>query len=654
MPDAASTPVLPQPRAPIISPESHPYELNLGDYWRIIVKRRVIVFLTFVCVFVSTLIYTHMQPSLYQAGSAVRILESTRVFQAEGMYIPHLADPMASYAHQLAGEEVMQRVVIRLGLLPPAATAQELAAKAGELRGAIMAKEVGTTDIIQINVVYPNAQLAASIANQTAAVFVEVDLLEKTRQARSLRRFIEKQLVIFSDKLQSTEEKIRGFRQTGRALGIAAGMEQRLNDLEKERTVLLKQFTDRHPDVIKIDDQIEGIHERIQKLPADELELARLQRELELSDRAYRMMKEKLEAARLSEAEQVSGIMVVETATVPRMPISPKKNLNKLLGSVVGIILGVIFAFGLESLDTSIGTIEDVERTIKLVVVSVIPYFNPKGETAAWWRLDKWFMDLLGRRMDVSADSSYLIMNQDSLSILSEAYRILRTFIEFLLDKQIPGGRLLMITSTGPQEGKTLTACNLAISFAQAGKKTLLIDTDMRRPMVHRLFGLKRASGLSDILLGTTTLAEGKKTMGDMLVGEGTSWDKMVASKMLDRLEILTSGTRTPTPAELLASDAMKGLMDQCRIQYDYVILDTPPVLPVTDARTLGIMADACFFVYRAGKTARRAMTRAKKELEFAGVNVRGIILNHATPEVTLTDPYYYSYDYKARGEEKT
>jgi capsular exopolysaccharide synthesis family protein len=113
---------------------------------------------------------------------------------------------------------------------------------------------------------------------------------------------------------------------------------------------------------------------------------------------------------------------------------------------------------------------------------------------------------------------------------------------------------------------------------------------------------------------------------------------------MLDRLEIVVSGTHTHTPAELLASDGMKHMIEQARLQYDYIIIDTPPVLPVTDARALGVLADATFFVYRAGKTARRALTRAREELNLAGVKVKGIILNQATPEVTLTDSYYYQY----------
>lgn len=634
-----------------LAQDAHRYELTLGDYWRILKKRRLIIVFTFVSILAGTIAYTNLQTPYYQASSSLRIVQKARAFQYDvGFFNSPLSDPLASISHRTTSKDVMERVVLRLGLLNPDATAADLAEKVGEISGAISTNPVGTTDIIQITVTYPNPELAASIANYTAEEFIKVDMLESSRSARSLRQFIEKQLAHFTDVLKKTEEQIRSFRAAGRAFGIAAGLDQRLNDLEKERNLLLKQFTEKHPDVIKVDDQIGAIRDRIKKLPADEIELARLQRELEISDRAYRTMKEKYEQARLNEAEQVSELSIVDLATVPSNPISPNKNLNKLLGMIVGIMVGVILGFVLESFDTSIGTIEDVERTIHLPVIGIVPYFNPRVKPGPWWRIDKRVVDFFGQRMDVSPSPASLIMNQDSFSTLSESYRILRTFIEFIVEKKRGEGKVFLITSTGPQEGKTLTSCNLAISLAQAGKKTLLVDTDLRRPMVHRLFGLKRAPGLADILLGTASLEDVRRTMGDILVGESTHWDNVITTKMLDRLEIVATGTSTPTPAELLGSETMKRIITEARLRYEYIILDAPPVLPVTDARTLGPLSDATFFVYRAGKTARRALMRAKDELELAGVTVKGIILNHATPEVTLTDSYYYQY----YGEDKS
>lgn len=636
------------PETPVpsrISSEFRRYELTLSDYWRIIIKRRMVVFASFLMVLILSIVYTNSKTPVYQTSAAVRIASAPRAFDENGMYISrYTSNPLVSYANMITSEEVLRRVVVRLNLLPSNAKIEDLNEKVGEIRGAISASPSPDTDMIDITVTHTHPELAAAIANQTAEVFAEVDLYEKTKQARNLRGFIQSQLGVYTDKLKNTEDRMSQFRRSGRALGVAVGMEQKLSDLEKQKNELLKQYTEKHPDVIAVNQEIESVREKIKGLPADEVELARLQRELEINDATYRMLKNKFESARMSEAEQVGDVVIMASAPIPDFPISPRKTMNKIAGAIVGLIAGIVLAFVNENLDTSIGTIEDVEQTVRLPVIGVVPFFNPTQEEKVWWRFDKSIFEFFNRRRDVPADGSYLIINQDSFSTLSESYRILRTFIEFIMGEKTEKGKVLLVTSTGPQEGKTLTASNVAIVLAQGGRKTLLIDADLRRPMVHRLFGLKRMPGLSDVLMGTTSLEEAKQTMADILVGETSQWDHLLTAKMLDRLEILPSGTGTPTPAELLNSDSMKAMIAHAREVYDYVILDTPPVLPVTDARTLGTLADATFFIYRAGKTARRALTRAREELNLAGVKVKGIILNQATPEITLTDSYYYQY----------
>lgn len=638
--------------APAVSPSRLPsdtrrYEMTLGDYWRIILKRRMVIFFAFLMSLIVSIIYTNSKTPIYETSSVVRITSGPRAFDYEGgggVVSRFSADPLSTLANVATSEEVMRRVVLRLNLLPPDAKADDLNQKAGEIRSSISTSVDGTTGTISIVVTNAHPELAAAIANKTAEIFAEVELHDKTKQARNLRQFIETQLAAYSKKLKYSEDRMGEFRHSGKALGAAVGLEQRLSELEGELALMLQQFTDKHPDVIKMKTEIKQLQERIKGLPTDELDLARLQREMEINDATYRMLKNKYESARMAEAEQVGDVALVQSATVPAEPIAPRKNMNKIAGALVGIVAGILLAFISENLDTSIGTIEDVEQTVRLPVIGVVPYFNPKAEEKQWWRFDRALLEFFKQHKDVVPDGSYLLINQDSFSTLSEAYRILRTFIEFIMGDKTGQGKILLFTSTGPQEGKTLTSCNLAIVLAQGGKKTLLIDADLRRPMVHRLFGLKRMPGLSDVLMGTISLEDARQTMADILVGETSQWDHLLASKMLDRLEILPSGTKTTTPAELLNSDAMKSLIAFARQQYDYVIIDTPPVLPVTDARTLGLLADGTFFIYRAGKTARRALTRAREELNLAGVKVRGIILNQATPEVTLTESYYYNY----------
>lgn len=639
---------MPQQDTSTVAMDLSRYELNVGDYWRILVKRRIFILVTFISVLAGTIAYTNSLPLIYQAVARVKISHNVNqgaLGLEQNFYFPSGGDPMAYYENVIVSQAVMERVVLRLGLLNPQSKREALIEKAEEIRASISPRTDADTEMIDIEVNHSDPVLCAAIANVTAQVFSEVNLHDKTKQARSLRQFVEKQLGFFENNLKSTEEKIQSFRESGRALGIAIGLESQLSQLEGDRAELLRRYTDKHPDVAKLNDMIGSVRKRIQELPSNELELARLQRDLEINDRAYRTMKDKYESARLSEAETVGDVSVVEQAGVPEVPISPKKNLNKMLGALAGILLGVILAFGIESLDTSIGTIEDVERAVRIPVVGVVPYFDPQAQDVPWWRIDEIVLQMIKRRVGSAPNSASLIMNQDTFSTLAEAYRILRTFIEFMLEKQPgDGGKVLVLTSTGPQEGKSLTSANLAISLAQAGKRTLLVDADLRRPVVHRLFGIKRGPGLADYLMNMASANDIKCTMGDILIGEGSNWDRVVATKMLDRLEVIPTGQTTENPAELLASDLMKEFCHEMRKKYDYIILDTPPVLPVTDARTLGMLADVTFFIYRSGFTARRSLVRAKDELDLAGVKVRGIILNHATPEVALSNRDYYRY----------
>ena len=373
----ADVPHVPGVPARSIPSEQRRYELTLSDYWRIILKRRMIVFFSFLMVLILAIVYTNTKTPLYEAAASVRVFTGPKAFQYEGGLLMPQGDQLATYSNMMRSSEVMERVVLKLKLLPPDAGAQDLAAKASEIAGAISTGRDSETGTISISVLYPNPELAAAIANQTAQVFVEVSLLEKTRQARSLRGFIENQLNIFSQNLRKSEDQLREFRQSGRALGIAVGMEQRLSDLEKERNVLLKQYTEKHPDIIKLNTQIDGLRDRIKKLPTDELELARVQRDLEMNDRSYRMMKDKYESARLAEAEQVPDSTITEIASVPNEPVLPKKNVNKMAGALIGLVVGVILAFIQENLDTSIGAIEDVEQVVRLPVIGVLPYYNP-------------------------------------------------------------------------------------------------------------------------------------------------------------------------------------------------------------------------------------------------------------------------------------
>jgi capsular exopolysaccharide synthesis family protein len=214
----------------------------------------------------------------------------------------------------------------------------------------------------------------------------------------------------------------------------------------------------------------------------------------------------------------------------------------------------------------------------------------------------------------------------------SEAYRALRTNVTFVRSGEQPV-RSLVVTSPGPSEGKSTTAANLAITLAQQGARTLLVDADLRRPHVHRAFNLVQEPGLSDLLVGRVQLREA------------------VRPGVAPNLDILPAGALPPNPSELLGSEAMRRLLAELHGRYDMVVCDSPPTLPVTDATVLGAAADGVILVIRSGETEEAAAQRALEQLQRLQVRVAGTVLNGvARRRDRYYNHYYYRYDRGANG----
>ncbi len=216
-------------------------------------------------------------------------------------------------------------------------------------------------------------------------------------------------------------------------------------------------------------------------------------------------------------------------------------------------------------------------------------------------------------------------------STISEAYRMIRTNMDFMsLDEPI---KSMVITSTVPGEGKTVTGANLAIVNAQAGRRTLIVDADLRKPMVHRAFQLSNVQGLTTTLLKQTQLNDA------------------IHRTSIENLDVITSGPIPPNPAEVVGSRAMGDLIQQLTSMYDLVIVDSPPVLSVTDAKLLGQLVDGMLFVVSANQVSRVALKKARESLELVGVRVLGAVLNKK--KVNKRDGYYYYYYQYGHGESK-
>ncbi len=315
-----------------------------------------------------------------------------------------------------------------------------------------------------------------------------------------------------------------------------------------------------------------------------------------------------------SQEGQINNLTVIEPATIPTTSINTNNSLRRMIqGGVIGLALAFGLAFLIELFDNTIKTVDDVKKFLDLPVLTAV-----------------------GHSDALSSNKHYVVVKPGAFSPMAEAYRILRTNLEFS-NTELSLDTLL-VTSPLAGEGKSLTAINLAIVMAQANKRVILIDADLRRPILHKVFKIPNRFGLSS-LLG----------------GEGPALETILAQRKFRNLRVLPSGPMPPNPTELLGSVQMEGFLAQFRALADVVIIDSPPLLALTDSRVLATKVDATILVIEAGRTQNRICQRAKGMLSQIGVEPIGVVLNKFKPKRTVDEYHYYYYysPYTASGHTK-
>lgn len=339
--------------------------------------------------------------------------------------------------------------------------------------------------------------------------------------------------------------------------------------------------------------------------PEEQAQKAQLETSLAQYRTSYANLLQSYENIRAAEAQELNNVSVVEPAVPPRVPIRPRVELNTLLAGLVGMVLAGAIAYVFEYLDDTLKSPEDISQ-----------------------RLGLWTLAAIGRIEGKTAQDRLVTLSAPR-SPIAEAYRLLRTNFQFAaVDRPL---RRIVVTSPGPGDGKSTTAANLAVVFAQGGKSVILVDADLRRPQQHRIFQRTASYGLSTAL-----------------VDAATPVTNFLQPTDVPGLRLLTSGPIPPNPAELLGSQRMAQLMQVLNQEAEMVILDSPPVLSVADAAILANAADGVVLVADAGRTRREMARRAKEGLERAGANLLGMVLNRMTRQ---TAGYYYYYYYDQSGE---
>ena len=640
--------------------------MNLVDYLRVIRKRKRLILLIFVIVIASTIYYTSRQTRIYSTSCKVKIDQRKSVAAILTELITWSpGDEMSSQAHIINSYQTMEKVAEALGHVNASTAATVRMDIIKGLQSQVQTAQVENTNIITITATSPSPQEATILANTVAEVYVASHFENKKQEASNVRDFVKAQLDNYVKELQASELALQKFRQENPLVtesGIATDSVQtdplvtslngEIVKIELELISLKSKYTDDHPDVIALKQRLEKakgdlaktvsqVSENRRQFSTNEIELIHLKREVASANDLYVMFKKKYEEARILEAEKAQDVTIIEPADLPTRAIRPNIQFNILIGLFSGILLGLVIAFVVESLDITIGRIDEIEEEFKVPVLGIIPSTALERKGGIFKRRSKGELpqeeETIQKRLATIFEPS---------SVASESYKTLRTHLGFAGPKK--NGNSVLITSSGPQEGKTQTLSNLAIAFAQSGKKVLMVDSDFRKPQLHKLFGLKRSPGLADVLIGSAPWKNAVNSSTDILLG-GMAYEKILSTPGMENLFIMTCGLRTPNPSELLHSSQMNDLVAEMKRDFDIVLFDSPPTLPVTDSSILGSIVDGVILVYQAGRTSKQALLRTKLQLENASAKVLGIVINNLKAEfIEDITPYqryrYYGY----------
>ena len=600
--------------------------MELREYIELLLKRKDVVLGTFLLVFVSILIYTFFAPPVYEATAKLLISKDAGsinpIFNKTSAISSLLQgnSDIETNVELIKDRPVMNEVVRSLDLRNKKGELVE----AEELLRSVKVVPLRDTDIIQIKVSSNNAEQAALIANTICQRYVAWSQEMNQAEARSVKQFLEEQVKSTKSTLTHVEEVMLKYRKKSGSIQLSSEMQvkiDKLAELEIERTkvtVALREFTARltsgalGSDVTGLTERKKALDSALAKynnelkgLPQKELEIARLMRDQKVADTTYVMLLEKLNEVKISEAMKTSNAKLVSPAVPPSDPVRPKKLLNILMGLIVGLMCGSGVAFLIEYFDVSVKSTEEAKQITGLSLLGIIPLMKQRKKDAPF---------------------EYLITNTDPRSSVSEAFRTLEVDIKFSSSEM--GGKVVLFTSALPGEGKSSTVSNYAIIKAQGGHRTVLIDADMRKPLLDKLFSVTSKKGLSDVLVGDAPVED------------------VLQKTVINGLDIVPAGIIPPNPASLLESPQLKTMLDYLSSKYDSVLIDSPPLVGLPDALHLCGMADGVVLVIAYGKSSRPVIKEAKDILVNSKAKMLGFVLTMFDRGGEIYRAYYKSGAY--------
>jgi len=501
-----------------------------------------------------------------------------------------------------------------------------------ELQSLVRVAEKGKkTGILQLSLEGEWASGISSILDALSRAYVRQSVERRSAEAEKTLAFLETQLPVLRANLDAAEAELEGYRSRGGNVDVtletqaavtrAVEIEKAVSELNVEHAALRERFTDEHPALVALQQKLRQLEAerlkldgRLRKLPEAELESARRMRDVKVANELYLTVLNKAQELRVVKEGTIGNVRVLDAAIVPVKPVAPRKGRVLALSLLLGLALGVAGALALRALSEGVEDPDAIERALGVAVNASVPHSAAHEAAERRARRERLLLPILAA--------------SDPKDLAVESLRSLRTSLQFaLVDAR---NAIVAIGGPAPGVGKSFVTANLAHVLAEAGKSVLLVDADLRRGRLHQVFGQERAGGLSEVIAGQLPVLEAIRGTGQA------------------KVSLLTTGAIPPNPAELLGSERFGRFLADVAARYDIVLVDTPPVLAVTDAALIARHAGVNLLVLRAGKHPLREISASLRQFGRNGVRVHGIVMNDVQLDRGLgrRNAYHYQYRY--------
>ncbi len=507
------------------------------------------------------------------------------------------------------------------------------------LQGSLVITEKGKqSGVLSLTLAGTDPARITRILNAVGSAYVRQNVERKAAEAEKSLAFLDDFLPELKKRMDEAADKYTEFRDANEtfdlgtegtlSLHTSVGLQTKLFELEQERRELTAQYTDAHPSVRVIDQQISAVRKeiaqitgQIKQLPDLEQQLLNLTRDVKVNGELYVNLLNSAQQLRLVKEGKVGNVRVVDTAVVPEFPIKPNKTMILTIATLLGLALGIGIALLRNMMRPGIKDPSDIESALGLHVFATIPHSPPQSN--------------LHKLVSERVPGNHVLAQISPKDPSIESLRSLRTALQFaMLDAP---NNIVLFTGPTPSIGKSFTSVNFAAVLGAANKRVLLIDADLRKGYINQYFGLERRNGLSELIAGSLPLEE------------------VLHKDVAPNVDLLTTGVLPPNPAELLMSPTTVSILRGLSASYDVVLLDTSPVLAVSDAMALAPHAGTVFLLARAGVSTLGELEESSKRLLQAGTQVKGVVFNDQTVSnrrygSKYGNYRYTNYEYEAEG----